>query len=230
MEDAIERAKEVTKKIFDLYRKYGANDYIGEPVSQTEHMVQAAMLAEKEGFGDDVILGAFFHDIGHLIGFDQGLSQMGDVGTDKHDIVGQTYLRDLGFPDSVTNMVWGHVEAKRYLVFKDAGYHEKTPGQNIAESNVPNVSPISRRTSPTIQTPVLQTSSEDEDFNRDPWLSMYKEFIENAPSVMRYTVGKVLKEAAAQNLKHGKVPCLCVLMKTFSPIGADASILLKDPT
>ncbi|EDO37572.1 predicted protein [Nematostella vectensis] len=125
MEDAIERAKEVTKKIFDLYRKYGANDYIGEPVSQTEHMVQAAMLAEKEGFGDDVILGAFFHDIGHLIGFDQGLSQMGDVGTDKHDIVGQTYLRDLGFPDSVTNMVWGHVEAKRYLVFKDAGYHEK---------------------------------------------------------------------------------------------------------
>ncbi|EDO37571.1 predicted protein [Nematostella vectensis] len=105
-----------------------------------------------------------------------------------------------------------------------------TPGQNIAESNVPNVSPISRRTSPTIQTPVLQSSSEDEDFNRDPWLSMYKEFIENAPSVMRYTVGKVLKEAAAQNLKHGKVPCLCVLMKTFSPIGADASILLKDPT
>ena len=31
--------------IFDLYSKYGDADYIGEPVSQLEHMSQSAELA-----------------------------------------------------------------------------------------------------------------------------------------------------------------------------------------
>ena len=36
------------EKIFSLYENYGAAEYIGEPVSQVEHMVQAAMIAENE--------------------------------------------------------------------------------------------------------------------------------------------------------------------------------------
>lgn len=43
-------AEEVTKEVFDLFREYGSRDYIGEPVSQQEHMTQCAMLAEKEGY------------------------------------------------------------------------------------------------------------------------------------------------------------------------------------
>ena len=31
-------AEEVTKEVFDLFREYGSRDYIGEPVSQQEHM------------------------------------------------------------------------------------------------------------------------------------------------------------------------------------------------
>ena len=34
--------------IFDYYYKYGNQDYIGEEISQIEHMTQAAMLAENE--------------------------------------------------------------------------------------------------------------------------------------------------------------------------------------
>jgi predicted HD phosphohydrolase len=36
--------------LFQLYREFGDADYIGEAVSQTQHMVQCALLAEKEGF------------------------------------------------------------------------------------------------------------------------------------------------------------------------------------
>lgn len=120
-----EKSLATTKRIFDLYRKYGGEDYIGESVSQTEHMIQCAMLAEKENFSDEVILGALFHDIGHLIGFEEHSPQMGDYGTEKHEMIGEKFLADLGFPESVTKMVGGHVDAKRYLVYKYEDFYEK---------------------------------------------------------------------------------------------------------
>ena len=46
--------------IIGLYRQFGGNDYIGEPVSQIEHMCQCAHLAEEEGYDDEIILAAFF--------------------------------------------------------------------------------------------------------------------------------------------------------------------------
>ena len=58
--------KKTVDEVLALYRRFGNEDYIGEPVSQIEHMCQCAQLAEKEGYGDEVILAAFFHDIGHL--------------------------------------------------------------------------------------------------------------------------------------------------------------------
>ncbi|KAM7438922.1 hypothetical protein ABFA07_011623 [Porites harrisoni] len=114
-----------TKEVFDLFKKYGDRDYIGEPVSQEEHMIQCAMLAEKDGYCDEVILGVFLHDIGHLVGFDRDLPPMADVGTNAHEIVGEQFLKDLGFPEGVTSFVRGHVDAKRYLVFKYPDYHAK---------------------------------------------------------------------------------------------------------
>lgn len=122
---AASRAEQATKEVFDLYRKYGNRDYIGEPVSQQEHMTQCAMLAEKEGYSNEVVLGVFLHDIGHLIGFDRSLPPMGDVGTHAHEIIGEQFLKDLGFPDGVTSFVRGHVDAKRYLVWKYPQYHEE---------------------------------------------------------------------------------------------------------
>lgn len=118
-------AEQATKTVFDLFRKYGNRDYIGEPVSQQEHMTQCAMLAEKEGYPNEVVLGVFLHDIGHLIGFDKSLPPMGDVGTHAHEIIGEQFLKDLGFPGSVTSFVRGHVDAKRYLVWKHPQYHEE---------------------------------------------------------------------------------------------------------
>ena len=41
--------EKIVDEIFELYERYGCADYIGEPVSQIEHMSQAAQLAKREG-------------------------------------------------------------------------------------------------------------------------------------------------------------------------------------
>jgi hypothetical protein len=40
----------------------------------------------------------------------------------------------------------------------------------------------------------------------------------------------IVLQAACQQLQYGKVPSLCVLVKTFSPTETDSSIFFKDPT
>ena len=42
---------------FALLEKFGQEPYIGEAVSQLQHAQQAAALAEKEGFGEHVVIG-----------------------------------------------------------------------------------------------------------------------------------------------------------------------------
>ena len=64
----IERAyKQTANEILELYEKFGDEDYDGEPVSQTSHMIQCAMEAMAEGADEELILGSFLHDIGHLL-------------------------------------------------------------------------------------------------------------------------------------------------------------------
>jgi predicted HD phosphohydrolase len=57
------KARTIVDEVFALYEQYGNADYIGEPVSQIEHMCEAAQLAEAEGYDHEVILAAFFHDM-----------------------------------------------------------------------------------------------------------------------------------------------------------------------
>ncbi|XP_066280253.1 2-amino-1-hydroxyethylphosphonate dioxygenase (glycine-forming)-like [Branchiostoma lanceolatum] len=111
--------------VFSLYQKHGRSDYIGEDVSQTEHMVQCAMLAEQEGFPVEVVLGALLHDVGHLVGMERNLERMGQLGVQHHERVGQTFLKELGFPAAVTDFVRGHVDAKRYRVYKEPTYYDQ---------------------------------------------------------------------------------------------------------
>ena len=64
-----EKILNLVHEIMFLYESHGNEDYIGEPVSQIEHMCQCAQLAQAAGADDDVVLAAFFHDIGHLCEF-----------------------------------------------------------------------------------------------------------------------------------------------------------------
>jgi len=120
-----DQALNVVNEIFSLYENYGAADYIGEPVSQMEHMCQAAQLAEAEGYDDEVILAAFFHDIGHLCEHVLETNQMDGYGVMDHESLGSQYLREKGFSDKIARLVESHVPAKRYLTFKYPEYFNK---------------------------------------------------------------------------------------------------------
>ena len=116
---------EILNEVFSLYEKFGDADYIGEPVSQLEHMSQAAQLAMKEGFDDEVILAAFFHDIGHLLEHVMPAGQMDGFGVVDHEKLGAEYLRQKGFSEKVSKLVASHVQAKRYLTYKFPGYFDQ---------------------------------------------------------------------------------------------------------
>jgi 2-amino-1-hydroxyethylphosphonate dioxygenase (glycine-forming) len=120
-----EEAVRVVEEIFSLYEKHGQSDYIGEPVSQIEHMCQAGLLAEKEGYDDEVVLAAFFHDIGHLLEFIMPVEHMEGVGVMDHEKIGQEYLLEKGFSMKIAKLVSSHVEAKRYLTFKHPAYYDR---------------------------------------------------------------------------------------------------------
>ena len=109
--------------VFGLYEKHGTADYIGEPVSQLEHMSQAAQLAMAEGFDDEVVLAAFFHDIGHLCG--HGGENMGGYGVVSHERLGADYLRRAGFSERMATLVEYHVQAKRYLTYSQPDYYAR---------------------------------------------------------------------------------------------------------
>lgn len=109
--------------LFELYSRHGDADYIGEPVSQVEHMSQAAQWAMAEGYDEEVVLAAFFHDIGHLCG--AGAAQMDGYGVVSHERLGADYLRRLGFSERLARLVENHVQAKRYLTYADPGYYAR---------------------------------------------------------------------------------------------------------
>ena len=111
---------EAVNKIFSYYESFGSKDYIGEEVTQIEHMVQAAMLAEENKDSTEVILGALFHDIGHLVAFDK--ETMGNFGIKNHQVLGANFLRELGIPEIIPELVESHVSTKRYLA-RDEKYH-----------------------------------------------------------------------------------------------------------
>ena len=107
-------------RIADLFASEGATEYLGEPVSQAEHMLQSAHLAEQEGASDALVAAALLHDVGHFTGAISGQQLM--EGTDsRHSHTGADWLTQWFGPD-VTEPVRMHVAAKRYLCAVEPGY------------------------------------------------------------------------------------------------------------
>jgi len=125
MKLAARNPEAIVSEVFSLYEKFGDEDYIGEPVSQLEHMSQAAALAKEEGYDDEVILAAFFHDIGHLCADAGEAGSMDGMGNVDHEKLGADYLLEHGFSERIAALVQGHVLAKRYLTYKHPEYYNK---------------------------------------------------------------------------------------------------------
>lgn len=117
--------KDIIDEVFGLYLLHGDEDYIGEPVSQLEHMLQAGELARSGGYDDEVILAAFFHDIGHLLSAEGITENMEGYGVVSHESIGADYLRTRGFSERLAMLVESHVVAKRYLTYRNPDYYNK---------------------------------------------------------------------------------------------------------
>jgi gamma-butyrobetaine dioxygenase len=106
--------------IADLFASDGAAEYLGEPVTQAEHMLQAATLAQRAGAAQELVVAALLHDVGHFTGALTGQQLMS--GTDNnHSDVGADWLAQW-FGPQVTEPVRLHVAAKRYLCAVEPGY------------------------------------------------------------------------------------------------------------
>lgn len=108
--------------IAQLFAQSGQDAYFGEPVTQLEHALQTAQLAERAGADQETVVAAFLHDIGHLLPAASTAGYMDGYGTVDHERLGADFLRQRGFPEKVAQLIENHVNAKRYLVFKNPDY------------------------------------------------------------------------------------------------------------
>ena len=107
----------------DIFERRGAEDYLGEPVTVAQHMLQGAKLAEEAGAPDELVAAALLHDIGHFTS-EFGTYSPDDVADKHHDEAGAEVLAPF-FPPVVTECVRLHVAAKRYLCATDPTYFAK---------------------------------------------------------------------------------------------------------
>ena len=104
--------------------------YIGEPISQLEHVLQTADQARSSGCAEEVVLAALLHDIGHLL--DPKAPQMDGFGTQNHAAVGAAFLQKLGFSSRTQALVRAHVDAKRYLCRQNPHYAARLSEASLA--------------------------------------------------------------------------------------------------
>ena len=106
-------AQTVVAFLGDIFERRGNEEYLGEPVTMAEHMLQGAHFAEKAGEREEVIVAALLHDIGHFTS-EFGTFSMDDTEDRHHEDAGAEVLAPF-FPSIVTDCVKHHVAAKRYL-------------------------------------------------------------------------------------------------------------------
>ena len=107
-------------RLHDLFEGPGTADYLGEEVTQAQHMLQAAALAEADGASPELVIATLLHDVGHFTGPLTGADLMG--GTDnRHSHVAADWLARW-FGPAVTEPIRLHVAAKRYLCAVDPAY------------------------------------------------------------------------------------------------------------
>ncbi len=112
----------VIDEVFRLFDAKGDLNY-GEDVTQRQHAVQCAALAQRDGFGPQMIAAALLHDIGHLL--TELAEDAAEHGIDDvHEDVGERWLKRY-FPDQVTEPIRLHVAAKRYLCAVEPEYRAK---------------------------------------------------------------------------------------------------------
>ena len=107
----------IIAEIFARFARYGHLEY-GEFVTQQQHALQTAHLAEGDGADPQLIAATLLHDFGHLLhdvdAADQGINAL-------HEELGARFLSRY-FVAAVVEPGRLHVQAKRYLCAVDPDY------------------------------------------------------------------------------------------------------------
>ena len=112
--------KTIVAFLADIFERRGGEEYLGEPVTMAEHMLQGACLAEQQGEDEEIIVATLLHDIGHFTS-EFGTFSMEDTHDKYHEEAGAKVLEPF-FPAIVIDCVRHHVAAKRYICATDPKY------------------------------------------------------------------------------------------------------------
>ena len=118
----------------DIFERRGGEEYLGEPVTMAEHMLQGATIAEKNGQSEIIIVSALLHDVGHFTS-EFGMFSMEDTKDRFHEDAGAEILQDF-FPTLVTDCVRHHVAAKRYLCATRPSYFDRLSQASVHSFNL----------------------------------------------------------------------------------------------
>ena len=112
----------IVTKLLSLLETKGSNiQYGNENVTELEHALQCAELAEINNFSKEIITAALLHDIGHLL-YD-GEDPIHEGKDVYHENLGADYLSTF-YGEEVTRPIRVHVACKRYLSTVEGGYYE----------------------------------------------------------------------------------------------------------
>lgn len=118
----------------DIFDRRGGEEYLGEPVTMAEHMLQGATIAEQNDQDEIIIVSALLHDIGHFTS-EFGTFTMDDTEDRYHEEAGARVLEEF-FPTVVTDCVRYHVAAKRYLCATKPEYFNRLSEASIHSLNL----------------------------------------------------------------------------------------------
>lgn len=116
-------AIDAVDRVMEVLLIGGGEAYFGEPLTQLEHALQTAMLAEQDRVAETLVAAALLHDIGHLLhGHPEDIARHGVDGL--HEEAAVQWL-GVNFRRPVTEPIRLHVAAKRFLCTVDPPYLER---------------------------------------------------------------------------------------------------------
>ncbi|MFT7291165.1 MAG: putative HD phosphohydrolase [Marinobacter psychrophilus] len=114
----------IYEELAKLFEKFGDEQY-GEAITQREHMLQSAHMAEERGESDAIVVAALLHDVGHF--FSPQTEELVSDGRPEqnfcHEVLGARFLESCFGPEVIVPIQL-HVAVKRYLCSVEEGYYE----------------------------------------------------------------------------------------------------------